>query len=167
MSQKLRRYTLRSKESKQILMQASEKLKFNLESVFGSKATVEIVEADLGDLLLFDGKPVLFRIGDAVLPTLLATEILKQLPKAVVDMGAVRFVCNGADVMAPGIVRYEGTFGKGDLVVVVDVKHSKPLAVGEALVGFDEAKATKQGPIIKSKHYVSDKVWSSMKVLSE
>ena len=66
MSQKLRRYTLRSKESKQILMQASEKLKFNLESVFGSKATVEIVEADLGDLLLFDGKPVLFRIGDAV-----------------------------------------------------------------------------------------------------
>jgi PUA-domain protein len=143
------------------------KLKVNLENIFGSKAAVEVVEGDFGDLLLFDGKPVLFRASGAVLPTLLATEIITQLPKAVVDMGAVRFVCNGADVMAPGIVRYEGTFSKGDLVVVVDVTHCKPLALGEALVSFDEAKVTKQGPIIKSKHYVSDKVWNSTKTLSE
>jgi predicted RNA-binding protein (TIGR00451 family) len=50
--------------------------------------------------------------------------------------------------------------------VVVDVTHGKPLALGEALVSSDEAKATKQGPIIKSKHYVSDKFWNSIKTLS-
>jgi PUA-domain protein len=166
MSQKLRRYTLKSKESKQVLTQASEKLKFNLESMFGSKAAVEVVERDFGDLLLFDGKPVLFRASNAVLPTLVAAEIIARLPKAVVDMGAVRFVCNGADIMAPGIVRYEGTFSKGELVVVVDVTHGKPLALGEALVSSDEAKVTKQGPIIRSKHYVSDKFWNSIKTLS-
>jgi len=167
MSQKHRRYTLRSKESKQILTQASEKLKFNIESLYGSKAKVEVVEADFGNLFLFDGNPVLFKTQDTVLPTLLATEIISRLPKAIVDMGAIRFVCNGADVMAPGIVRYEGSFSKGDLVVVVDITHNKPLAVGEGLVSSEEAKALKQGPIIKSKHYVSDKVWNSMKMLSD
>jgi PUA-domain protein len=167
MSLKHRRYTLKSKESKQILTQASEKLKLNLEEMFGAKSAVEVVEADFGELLLLDGKPVLFKVADMVLPTLAAGEIIAKLPKAVVDMGAVRFVCNGADVMAPGIVRYEGTFGKGDLIVVVDVKYGKPLALGETLLTSDEAKATKHGPVIKSRHYVSDKVWNAAKALAE
>jgi len=34
--------------------------------------------------------------------------------------------------MAPGIVRIEGEFGKGALVLIVDEKHGKPLAVGES-----------------------------------
>jgi PUA-domain protein len=167
MSQKSRRYTLKSKESKQLLTTASQKLKINLEDLFGSKVDVETVEADFGELLLVNGSPVLFRIGDAVFPVLSAEQIVAKLPKAIVDMGAVRFMCNGADVMAPGIVRYEGEFAKGDVIVVVDVKHGKPLALGEALLDSAEAKETKQGAIIKSKHYVSDKVWNVAKTLAE
>jgi PUA-domain protein len=167
MSQKYRRYTLKSKESKQLLNQASEKLKINLETVFGSKANVETVEADFGALLLIDGKPVLFKLGEAVLPTLLSTEILAQLPKVVVDMGAVRFVCNGADVMAPGIRRIEGNPAKGDVVVVADEKYGKPLALGEMLQGAEEARAMKQGPVVKTEHHVSDKVWNFTKTLTE
>ena len=167
MSQKYRRYTLKAKESKQILTQASEKLKINLESMFGTKDSLEIVEGEFGELLLIDGKPVLFKTADSVLPTLTSVEILAKLPKVVVDMGAVRFVCNGADVMAPGIVRYEGSFVKGNVVVVVDVKHGKPLALGEILYSSEEVKNIKQGPIIKTKHYVSDKVWNFAKTLTE
>ena len=167
MSQKYRRYTLKSKESKQILAQASQKMKINLDKLFGAKTDVEVVEGEFGELLLVGGKPVMFKAGDLVLPTLMSSEILVQLPKVVVDMGAVRFVCNGADVMAPGIVRYEGTYSKGDVVVVVDVKYGKPLALGEILYGYEEAKTIKQGPVIKSKHYVSDKIWNFAKTLAE
>ena len=167
MSQKYRRYTLKAKESKQILTQASEKLKINLESMFGTKDSLEIVEGEFGELLLIDGKPVLFKTADSVLPTLTSVEILAKLPKVVVDMGAVRFVCNGADVMAPGIVRYEGSFVKGNVVVVVDVKHGKTLALGEILYSSEEVKNIKQGPVIKTKHYVSDKVWNFAKTLTE
>ncbi len=165
MPQKHRRYTLKFKESKQVLAQAAEKLKLNLEAMIGSKVSVEVVEGDFGELMLVNSKPMLFRLGGAVLPMLTASEIIEKLPKAVVDMGAIRFVCNGADVMAPGIVRYEGIFEKGDLIVVVDVTHGKPLALGEAILGSDEAKSTKQGPVIKSKHYVSDKIWNFAKTL--
>jgi PUA domain protein len=118
-------------------------------------------------LLLIDGKPALFKTADSVLPTLTFVEILEKLPKVVVDMGAVRFVCNGADVMAPGIVRYEGSFVKGNVVVVVDVKHGKTLALGEILYSSEEVKNIKQGPVIKTKHYVSDKVWNFAKTLAE
>lgn len=167
MSQKHRRYPLKSKDSKQILAQASEKLKIDLEEKFGSKALIEIVEAESAEVLLIEGKPLLFKSGDAIFPTLIAADLLSNAPKVVVDMGAVRFVCNGADVMAPGIVRYEGTFGKGDVVLVVDVKHGKPLALGEIQFTSDETKTIKQGPVVKTKHYVSDKIWNAAKTFTE
>ncbi|MFB3889421.1 MAG: DUF1947 domain-containing protein [Candidatus Bathyarchaeia archaeon] len=166
MPQKQRRYTLKAKEAKQALTQASEKLKLNLEGIFGAKANVEIVEADAGDILLINGKPTLFKAGNAVLPTLNAAEILACLPKAVVDMGAIPHVCNGADIMAPGIVRYEGEFGKGDIILVVDVKHGKPLAIGETLLASEEAKNTRQGVAIRNLHYVGDKIWNLTKAIT-
>jgi PUA domain protein len=166
MSQKYRRYTLKGKESKQVLSQASQKLKIDVESVLGGKVDVETVETLFGDLLLIDGKPLFFRTKDALYPMLTAEKIIAKLPKAVVDMGAVKFVCNGADVMAPGIKRYKGDFAVGDVVVVVDIKFGKPLALGEALYSSEQAQTLKQGPIIKSRHWVSDKIWNAAKTLT-
>ena len=80
-------------------------------------------------------------------------------------MGAVPYVCNGADIMAPGIVRVEGEFGKGDLVLVVDEKHGKPLAVGESLDDSGSLRNTKQGAVVKSVHFVSDEIWNLSKTL--
>jgi PUA domain protein len=82
-------------------------------------------------------------------------------------MGAIPYVCNGADVMAPGIVRFEGEFGKGDLVLVVDEKHGKPLALGEILYDSENAKSIKQGVVIRNIHFVSDKIWNFAKTLAE
>ncbi len=147
-------------------MEVAQKLKTPLDWITG-KTSLEIVESDNAQLYLVDGKPLLFKASDTTLPTLLASEILNRLPKAVVDMGAVRFVCNGADVMAPGVRRYEGDFAKGDLIVVVDEKHGKPLALGESLYDSAVARATKVGPVIKSRHYVSDKVWDFAKTFME
>ena len=42
------------------------------------------------------------------LPTLLFDEFTKKASKIIVDMGAIPYVCKGATVMAPGIVRIEG-----------------------------------------------------------
>lgn len=167
MPQKNRRYTLKTKESKQILTQVSEKLGLNIDSLVDAKANVEVVDADFGDLLLIDGKPLLFRTAEVVFPTLMAEAIVSRLPKVVVDMGAVRFVCNGADIMAPGVVRYEGEFEVGNVVVVVDEKHGKPLALGESLYSSAEARAVRQGPVVKSRHCVSDKIWNFAKLSTE
>ena len=167
MPTKQRRYTLKTKEAKQILTEASKNLKLDIEALFGSKVNVEVVESDVGAVYLIGGKPLLYKAGDKVLPTLHFSEFTAQAPKIVVDMGAVPYVCKGADVMAPGIVRIEGEFSKGDLVLVVDMKFGKALALGESLYDAEAAKQTKKGPVVKTLHYVSDKIWNYTKTLTE
>jgi len=167
MPTKQRRYALKTKEAKQILTEASKNLKLDLEVLFGSKVNVEVVESDVGMIYLVGGKPLFHKAGDKVLPTLLFSEFTAQAPKIVVDMGAVPYVCKGADVMAPGIVRIEGEFSKGDLVLVVDMKFGKALALGESLYDAEAAKQTKKGPVVKTLHYVSDKIWNYTKTLTE
>ena len=51
-----------------------------------------------------------------------------------VDKGAIRFVSNGADIMAPGIVDADSEIKEGDLVIIVEEAHRKPLAIGKALM---------------------------------
>jgi len=167
MLKKQRRYFLKSKEAKLILHEVSERLKVNVEAFFGSKANVEVVEVDFGKIYLVDGKPLFFKVGARVLPTLLFQGFARRAPKIVVDMGAIPYMCNGADVMAPGIVRVEGEFGKGDLVLVVDEKHGKPLALGESLYDAESVRNAMQGAVVKNVHFVSDKIWNFAKTLAE
>jgi PUA domain protein len=162
-----RRYSLKSKEAKTLLNKASEKLKINVGTVVGAKANVEAVETEHEEVFVINGKPLLFRIGEDVFPTLLFKEVSDLLPKVVVDMGAVPYVCNGADIMAPGIVRVEGKFSKGAIVLVVDEKHGKPLALGEILYDAENIKNVKQGVVVKNVHWVSDKIWNFAKTLAE
>ncbi len=165
MSKKYKRYFLKEREAKALLNEASEKLKVDLEKVFRSKVEVELVKMDPGEVFLLNGKPLLFKIGEQLYPTLLFEEIFESTPKVVVDMGAVRHICNGANVMAPGIVRFEGSFRKSDLVFVVDEKYGKPIAVGEVFYDNVDAVKVKQGVVVKNVHFVGDKVWKSLKEL--
>jgi len=165
MPTKQRRYPLKTKEAKQIIEEASQKLRIDLDALFGFKANVEVVESDVGEIYLIAGKPVLYKVVDTILPTLLFGEFIAKAPKIVVDMGAIPYVCKGATVMAPGIVRIDGEFGKGDIVIVVDMKHGKALALGESLVDAVTAKTTKKGPVVKTLHYVSDKIWDYIKTI--
>jgi len=167
MPTKQRRYTLKTKEAKQILTEASTSLKLDLETLFGSKANVEVVGSEVGLIYLIGGRPLLFKTDDKILPTLHFTEFAAAAPKIVVDMGAVPYVCKGATVMAPGIVRIEGEFSKGDLVLVVDMKHGKALALGESLMDAQTARQTKKGPVVKTLHYVGDKIWDYTKTLTD
>ncbi|MFX0161875.1 MAG: PUA domain-containing protein [Candidatus Hodarchaeota archaeon] len=84
----------------------------------------------------------------------------KSLPRVVVDMGAVPHVVNGADVMAPGVVRVEGEFMEGSLVVVVDENHGQPLAVGTSVFSREiienMGKNKEKGRVVISLHHVGD-----------
>ena len=163
MAQKYRRHALKSKDTKAILRKVSDRLKIDLELTMGHKLNVEIVEADESQIILINGKPLLFNVGDAVFPTLFFKEFLESIPKIVVDMGAVPYVCKGADVMAPGVVKVEGEFHKGDIIVIVDQKYGKPLALGESLQDSETTRSTKKGAVVKNLHYVSDKIWDLAK----
>jgi PUA-domain protein len=163
---KHRRYFLKEKESRELLEKASHRFRVSLKQVFGEKTSVEVVETELGEVCLINGKPVLVATQGKVYPTLVSKELFEMFPRIVVDMGAVPFVCKGANIMAPGIRRFEGSFVKGDIVFVVDEKHGKPIALGEATYDVEEAKNVKQGMVIENIHYVGDSVWELIKDLA-
>jgi PUA domain protein len=165
MPERRRQHFLKSKESKDLLEKASQKLKIDLEQLFKDKANLQAIETEFTEILLIDGKPTLIKTNEKIYPTLISKELFDVMPKVVVDMGAVSHVCKGANVMAPGIRRFEGQFDKNDLVFIIDERHGKPLAIGEIAYDAEEAKTVKQGIVVKNVHYVGDRTWSLLKEL--
>ncbi|NIR86471.1 RNA-binding protein, partial [Candidatus Bathyarchaeota archaeon] len=93
-----------------------------------------MAETQTVEIFIVNGKPLFARSENIFLPTLISKRVFALLPKIVVDMGAVPHICNGADLMAPGVVKIDGEFNTGDLLLVVDERHGKPLAIGVALL---------------------------------
>jgi PUA domain protein len=92
-------------------------------------------------------------------------QITPYLPSATVDMGAVKFVVNGANIMRPGIVSFTGDFTKGSLVVVREASHSKAIAIGRANESVEILRSMPKGQALENVHYVGDKLWEAQKLL--
>ena len=146
--------------SKNDIWELSEKLSAALKKsdLVTPKDRVELVDETIYTV---NGEARFFIQGDKVLPTLKSLLVVPTLLKhVVVDMGAIPFIMKGADIMRPGIKDCDAAIEKGELVVVVDEKHSKPLCVGMAVYSGVEIKALSKGPCVKNLHYVGDKIWN-------
>ncbi|MFQ6095938.1 MAG: DUF1947 domain-containing protein [Candidatus Bathyarchaeia archaeon] len=161
----LRRHFLKEGEAKRVLNDFCKVVGAKPEQLFGPKPKVELLETRRARIFLSKGVPFSVKLRDTIFPTLLFKEALSLLSKVVVDMGAVPHICGGADVMAPGIVRIDGKFSKGDLVTVVDELHGKPLAIGEALFDSETLRETKRGKVVKNIHFVGDDIWNLLKTI--
>ena len=102
------------------------------------------------------------KIGEVILPFLDDIPILEKFPYVTVDMGAVQFVCKGANIMRPGITKFSD-FESGEIVCIVEESQNKFLAVGKAEMSSKELEDTKKGEVIKNMHYISDIFWESKK----
>ena len=123
---------------------------------------LEKITLDEYSLILVDGKPLLFEIEGQLFPTVRGAIEMKLNKRIVtVDKGAVRFVSNGADVMAPGIVEADSEIKEGDLVIIIEEAHRKPLAIGKALMSGLQMVETDSGKAIKSITHVGDKLWNA------
>ena len=163
MPKKGRKYSLKDKQAKRFLLEASTKLGVNIEELLGSKTRIEVNKTETGDVFIFNGRSLLARSNGTLFPILSFEELLPHFPKIIVDMGAVPYVCKGADVMAPGVLLINGEFNEDDLLIVIDERHAKPLAVGIALFGSEEMKNVKRGKTVKILHYVGDKLWNHIR----
>ena len=152
---------LRKSEIKPLLQEIS---KFRNSLEFDEKRTrTEVIEIENQMLVLFDGRPLLFKVETALVPTLFFDSYVSSSPKIVVDKGAIPHICNGADIMAPGVRGLEGTFSSGGFVVVVDENYRKPIAVGRALYDSGTLSTIERGAVVKTLHYVGDPIYNTSK----
>jgi len=159
MSGVLRRYFLRRKESKSLLQEITETLEIDADKVLGSKPQIEVIETARHSIFVVNGLPILAKSGRDFFPTLFFRDCFALLPKIAVNMGAVPHVCNGADVMAPGIVEIQGDFKAEDLVLVLDERNRRPIAIARSIIDSDPARTLKKGRIFENLHHVGDDVW--------
>ncbi len=147
-------------ETNQILELVSKQWKQELPKIKNLK--VYFID-DNSKLIIGTGITIL-KINDDYLPFLNQTEILEKFPNVMVDMGAVKFMCNGANVMRPGIKKYT-EFRINDIICVIEESQHKFLAVGKAITDSSELENISKGEIIKNLHYISDKYWEIAKTI--
>lgn len=127
-----------------------------------SAKMVEIAEtASKFNIYLIDKKPLVLEKDEWAFPTLRGAVARPFKGKRiVVDMGAIPFVINGADVMRPGIVSVTDDVKANMPALVVDESHDKPLAVVIPLYDAPELRALEKGKAAKNLHYIGDELWN-------
>jgi len=115
-----------------------------------------------GRLLVGEGITIVQTKDNLIVPHLVEKDLLSYFPCVIVDMGAVGFICNGANVMRPGITHID-SFGVSEIVVVKDQVHNKSLAVGHSRVDAATMMNLEKGPVIDNLHYVGDIFWNLKK----
>lgn len=157
-----RRHRLKKKEVKKILEGVAASLgNIDLTHLMDSMEKVKISPQD--EAFLIDEIPVFINCNGNIFPTLMNKEILCKLPTITVDMGAVPNLCNGADLMAPGVVNLSGEFQVEAITVVVDEKFSKPIALVKTLYSSNDFLEKNQGKVARNIHFVGDKFWKIFK----
>jgi PUA-domain protein len=152
-----RRSRLREKESAE--------LRASLAAMTGAAMWKETAAVETGEfldkqVLVVDNK--VLGVYDGGQPFFSVRGLLAHKPTlryVTVDMGAVRFVANGADIMAPGIVEADPAVQPGDFVWIRDERNKQPLAIGRALVP-GAAMVRGKGKAVKSVHHLGDKLWT-------
>lgn len=152
-----KRHRLRQKE----IASLSAMLDFVLGTkTFSERDIVDMAEGPDFEVVFVDGK-ILGFLPEGV-PFLTVRGLLRYGATkrfVTVDMGAVKFVYNGADVMGPGIVDCDRSIAAGDLVWVRDEKNLKPLAVGKAILAGEVMATKPKGKAVQAIHHVGDRLW--------
>ena len=99
---------------------------------------------------------------DLIVPHLTQHDLLNHFASVQVDMNAVKFVCNGANIMRPGITDFT-TFKESEIVLVKDQIHKKELAVCISLVDDVNGRKMERGIVLNNIHYIGDVYWETKK----
>jgi malignant T-cell-amplified sequence len=101
---------------------------------------------------------------DLIIPHLTQHDILNHFASVQVDMNAVKFVCNGANIMRPGITDFT-TFKESEIVLVKDQTHMKELAVCISLVDDVTGRKMERGVVLNNIHHIGDIYWETKKTI--
>ncbi|MDV0443300.1 RNA-binding protein [Methanorbis rubei] len=123
---------------------------------------IEIAEtASKFNIYIIDKKPLVMEQEEWAFPTLRGAVLRPFSGRRIsVDMGAVPYMINGADVMRPGVVSVTDDVRAGLPALVVDESHGKPLAVVIPLYDAAGIIALEKGKAAKNLHYIGDELWN-------
>jgi PUA domain protein len=127
-------------------------------------AQVEILEPDQDSKFVVIDARFTFISGSAgYLPFVGSAEAVGLFPSLTIDEGALKYIIKGADVMRPGISKYDDWGDAGKLVIVREEKKGRAAAVGRTAVKSAEMAELKKGNCVENLHHVGDRFWEAYK----
>lgn len=155
-----KRHLLKKREQRDEIARIEQEIGASIEGIDVKSHLEGGVLDDGSRVLLLDGEIVFFQHEGRMYPALRALlNGLIDVPRITVDMGAVKFVVNGADIMRPGITQVDDRVKENGIVVVVDENHGKALAVGIAKLSAEALRTATSGKVVKSIHHINDDLW--------
>ncbi len=154
--------TLSNKEKRDLQTKLIELYGEQVLQFFQKSLILQSIKTEEGTFIVIDKKIWWFLYDGKYIPSIhMLRELNPGLHKLVVDVGAIRFITNGADVMAPGIVSFDDNITKGAYVVIHEEKANAILGVGMSLIDAEEFNKNKKGKVVKLIHHLKDKIWSA------
>jgi malignant T-cell-amplified sequence len=159
----LKRQVVSKHDSRELIAEVERSAGIHLE--VPRSAQVEILEPDdESKFVIIDGKFAFVSGGDGgYLPFVGSPDAVGLFPSVTIDEGALKYIIKGADVMRPGISKYDDWGEAGKLVVVREDKKGRAAAVGRAAVASKEMAELKKGNCVKNLHHAGDKFWNAYK----
>ena len=93
------------------------------------------------------------------LPHLNSVDENSKFKSVFIDKGAIPFIIKGADLMKPGITKFDEDIKKNDIIIIKDENHNKNLAIGHSLLSSKELKKQEKGKSIIIYHYFNDEYY--------
>jgi predicted RNA-binding protein (TIGR00451 family) len=141
---------------------------FPLDDFIPSKAQLNVSKCSYKvSIYSVAGTPLFFqfRSGPFIPHLKLLHQFPAMLPIVRADDGAVRPVCKGADVMAPGLLAEgalpEASFEVGDYLAVHAYGKQTAFAICEALQTPEEIVTEHSGPALKTLHVLGDGLYTT------
>jgi PUA domain protein len=149
------RHTIKKKQALAIIRQIEELLGCTI----GFDNLLESAEWNGHEIILLNGSLDIITLEDGPFLTLRGINKYDPTKRYVaVDRGAVSFILNGADIMAPGIHEADPAIKEGDMVWVRNPEGTG-IALGRALISGLEMVAAKKGKAVASRYHVGDNLW--------
>jgi len=146
--------------SKSEIKELNEKVaRFNI--AFDKKDVVVYLKENDVEGYLVNNQLCLIMKEGIVFPSLkyILSNVSVTVPSAYIDIPAVKFIANGADVMRPGIKAMDD-FPDDSVVVVRDELHKKPIAVTHSAKNSQDLKIMEKGKVLRNLSYVGDRFWN-------
>ncbi len=154
--------TLSNKEKRDLQTKLIELYGEQVSSSFQKSLILQRIKTEEGVYIVKDKKIWWFLYDGKYIPSIhFLRELSLGLHRIVVDVGAIRFITNGADVMAPGIVLFDDNITKDAYIVIHEEKANAILGVGISLIDAEEFIKNKKGKAVKLIHHLKDKIWSA------
>lgn len=157
------------KRTSQNIKELNEQLKENNLSIqFSKKDHAELLEnpdsKQYQKIILINKQPSFFYYKnnnqEILIPTLKLLQTHPSLLKTItIDMNAIKFIINGADIMRPGITTIDDNIQPSQSICIIDQTHKKPLAIGISLHSTEQLRLLTTGKVIKNIHFVGDELW--------